>query len=61
VAVHCRLRGGARYEGNSWVLIVQTGVGWNFDRLMYFPNQRYPEQGYGGRLERLNAWAYVHE
>ena len=51
-----------QYEGNPWVLIVETGgPGINFDQLMYFPNQRYPAIGYGGDLERVGEWAYVHE
>ncbi len=51
-----------RYKKNSWVLIVPTppgGLGW--DQFMYFPNQNYPERGYGGVLERIQDWAYVHE
>ncbi len=50
------------YGDNSWVLLVHTsGPGINFDQLMYFPNQRYPEFGHGGLIERVGAWAYVHE
>jgi hypothetical protein len=50
------------YGENSWVLLVHTGgPGVNFDLLMYFPNQQYPEVGYGGSIERVGAWAYVHE
>jgi hypothetical protein len=50
------------YGENTWVLVVHTGgPGFNFDQLMYFPNQRYPVFGHGGWIERLGAWAYVHE
>lgn len=50
------------YGESSWVLLVRTGgPGINFDQLMYFPNQQYPEFGHGGRIERIGAWAYVHE
>ena len=50
------------YGENSWVLLVHTpGPGINFDQLVYFPNQRYPQFGHGGSLERLGTWAYVHE
>jgi hypothetical protein len=50
------------HEGNSWVLIVETGgPGLNWDQMMYFPNQRYPATGYGGNIERIEDWAYVHE
>jgi hypothetical protein len=50
------------YGENTWVLLVHTGgPGINFDQLMYFPNQQYPEFGHGGWVERMGAWAYVHE
>jgi hypothetical protein len=50
------------YGDNSWVLRVHTGgPGINFDQLMYFPNQQYPEFGHGGWIERVGEWAYVHE
>lgn len=51
-----------RFGGNDWVLIVDTPISLlGFDRLMYFPNQEYPANGYGGSLQRLEDWAYVHE
>lgn len=50
------------YEGNSWVLVVSTPSGvLNWDTFMYLPNQNYPQSGYGGVLERIDDWAYVHE
>jgi hypothetical protein len=50
------------YGDNKWVLRVHTsGPGINFDQLMYFPNQRYPQFGHGGLIERVGKWAYVHE
>jgi hypothetical protein len=50
------------YGDNSWVLRVYTsGPGVNFDQLMHFPNQRYPQFGHGGWIERVGGWAYVHE
>ena len=51
-----------RYDGNPWVLQIdppQAGIGW--DQFFYFPLQNYPERGYGGSLERIGGWAYVHE
>jgi len=51
-----------RWHGNPWVLYVFTppgGIG--FDMFIYFPKQNYPEKGYGGVLERIKDWAYVHE
>ena len=50
------------YEGNPWVLKVQTpGGGLNWDMFLYLPKQNYPQAGYGGVLERIEDWAYVHE
>ena len=50
------------YEGNPWVLSVFTPSGGiNFDQFMYFPLTNYPKRGYGGWLERVGDWAYVHE
>lgn len=50
------------YMGNPWVLRMhppQVGIGW--DDFFYFPLQNYPPNGYGGWLERIGDWAYVHE
>jgi hypothetical protein len=50
------------YEGNPWVITVFTPSGGiNFDQFMYFPLTNYPKTGYGGWLERVGDWAYVHE
>ncbi|MFH0794928.1 MAG: hypothetical protein V2A74_12955, partial [bacterium] len=50
------------YHDNPWVLVVPTPLGFlNWDNFMYFPKQNYPEEGYGGVLERVGDWAYVHE
>lgn len=52
----------ASYAGNPWVLTVFTPSGGiNFDQFMYFPLQNYPDKGFGGWLQRINDWAYVHE
>ena len=52
----------AVYEGNPWILKVQTPSGGiNWDMFMYFPKQNYPKTGYGGMLEPIEDWAYVHE
>jgi hypothetical protein len=51
-----------RFDNNPWVLVVFTpNGGINFDQFMYFPLQKDPENGYGGSLERVRDWAYVHE
>jgi hypothetical protein len=50
------------YHGNPWALSVFTPSGMiNFDQMLYFPKQNYPDTGYGGWLERVGDWAYVHE
>ena len=50
------------YADNPWALSVFTpGGGINFDMMLYFPKQNYPDRAYGGRLERIDDWAYVHE
>lgn len=49
-------------DGNPWILRISTPSGGiNFDSFVYYPNQNYPETGYGGWLERIGDWAYVHE
>lgn len=50
------------YAGNAWALSVFTpGGGINFDQMLYFPDRNYPKTGYGGWLEPIGEWAYVHE
>ena len=50
------------HVGNPWILTISTpGGGINFDEFMYFPLQNYPTTGYGGSLERIRDWAYLHE
>ena len=52
----------SRWGGNPWVLYINcTSGGVNFDMFIYFPKQNYPDKGYGGSLERVGKWAYVHE
>lgn len=52
----------AMWLDNAWVLRLHTTIGGiNFDQFMYFPNQQYPAQIGGNRLERLGEWAYLHE
>jgi len=48
--------------GNSWLLAINASTGAvNWDLFLYLPKQNYPEHGYGGSLERVDDWAYVHE
>jgi len=50
------------YGDNTWALTALVSRGLlNWDRFIYFPNQAYPERGFGGGLERIGGWAYVHE
>lgn len=50
------------YHENPWALSVLTSRGiLNWDSILYFPRQNYPEKGYSGVLERVGDWAYVHE
>ena len=52
----------AIFDGNPWVLLVRCPRGvLNWDQFMYFALQNYPRNGYGGSLERIGDWAYVHE
>ena len=48
--------------GNPWILhsVVSTGI-LNWDQFIYFPLQNYPRNDYGGWLEPIGKWAYVHE
>ena len=51
-----------KWNDNPWVLYVETPSGvLNWDMFLYFPRQNYPSKGYGGHLERIGTWAYVHE
>jgi hypothetical protein len=51
-----------KWNDNPWVLYVDTPRGFlNWDMFVYFPKQNYPVTGYGGSLERIGTWAYVHE
>jgi hypothetical protein len=50
------------HAGNPWVIKVFTPSGGiNFDQFLYLPLTNYPTTGYGGWLERVGDWAYVHE
>ncbi len=50
------------YLDNPWVIYVFTPSGGiNFDQFLYFPLTNYPSLGFGGWLERVGDWAYVHE
>ena len=53
-----------KFAKDAWYLVVYTPLGGlNWDIFIYFPNQDYPErvQAYGGVLEKVGDWVYVHE
>lgn len=50
----------ATYE-NPWSLSVNASWGASFDQFVYLPKLNYPEFAFGGNLERIGDWAYVHE
>lgn len=52
----------AEYGDNSWALnaLVSRAM-MNWDRFIYVPDGKYPASGFGGTLERVGDWAYVHE
>lgn len=50
----------ARFQ--SYQLQISTSAGFiNWDTFNYWPEGDYPSEMYGGTVERIGAWAYVHE
>ncbi len=50
------------FDANPWAIFVRCPFTlFNWDRFLYLPRKNYPLRGYGGTLERLGDWAYVHE
>ena len=51
------------YLGNNrWALMADVPSGViNWDMFLYLSDRQYPARGWGGRLQRLGNWAYVHE
>lgn len=48
--------------GTPWELRVPCGRGFaNWDVFVYWPSEEYPSAMYGGTVERMGRWAYVHE
>jgi hypothetical protein len=46
----------------EWELTIRCTWGFvSFDTFFYWPSQDYPQQIYGGWVERIGTWAYVHE
>lgn len=47
---------------SPWELSIACSTGFlNWDVFFYWPSQQYPEHIYGGSVERMGRWAYVHE
>lgn len=47
---------------SPWELRIDCSRGMlNWDVFFYWPTQRYPDNIYGGIVERIGDWAYVHE
>lgn len=46
----------------QWELSVPCSVGIaNWDLFYYLPTEKYPQRNYGGYIEPIKNWAYVHE
>ena len=51
-----------RFHGNPWVLVLETPTGpLKWDKFLYYPEQNYPSLAHGGWIEKVGAWAYLHE
>lgn len=47
---------------SPWELRIDCSRGMlNWDVFFYWPTQRYPNHIYGGVVEGIADWAYVHE
>ena len=58
-----RYQSGEEADGRAGgcVLYVLCGWGGGFDSFHYWPSQDYPDKMWGGVVERIDSWAYVHE
>jgi hypothetical protein len=52
--------GEAKLEAAGYGLYVNCFV-MSFDTLHYWPSEDYPEKMWGGVVEPIDGWAYVHE
>ena len=48
-------------EDNAWNISMLVGEALNFDMFIYCPKQNYPRDVGGNWIERVGAWAYMHE
>jgi hypothetical protein len=51
-----------RYSPNRWILESSASTGFlNWDALLYLPHGNYDDFAWGGWIERLGPWGYLHE
>lgn len=48
-------------QTGGYEISIETGLTLQFDRFVYWPKKVYPYYMYGGVIERIADWAYVHE
>ena len=48
-------------NGEPYELLVNCSLFLSFDSFVYWPSGNYPQHLYGGSVERIGVWAYVHE
>jgi len=48
-------------NGDAYELRVPCGYLLSFDVFVYWPQGDYPDYMYGGGVEKIGGWAYVHE
>ena len=48
-------------EIEEYELKVYCSHGMSFDSFFYWPKKEYPQRIYGGEVQRIGDWAYVHE
>lgn len=54
--------GREQVRDSSWELSIPCSRGvLNWDVFFYWPTEKYPKSIYGGSVERMGRWAYVHE
>lgn len=57
-----QLRTEENHLAAPWELSVDCPLGMlNRDVFYYLPTEKYPQHDYGGYIERIKNWAYVHE
>jgi len=53
---------GEFYYTGGYEIKIDTSLGaLNWDVFVYWPSKNYPDRMYGGEVQRIGDWAYVHE